>query len=1301
MADYSPYFISRFSVRLGTLFAALTVFLVAAVGGSTAVGAQSSQNLALSGTATQNSTSYEGVASRANDGITSGKWADLSVTATAPSTDPYWEINIGASTIDQVVVWNRIDCCVDRLKDAWIFVSNTPFGSKTLTQIKNDSSIAKKQISGTPNPKATVDFGGAKGSYVRVQLEGANRLLSLAEVQILGTGTTTGEGQIKLTNPAQSSTSYGGNPERAIDGITSGKWLDSSITATNVDTDPWWQADMGDSTVTRVEVWNRTDCCAERLKDAWIFVSPTPFGTKGLAQLKSDPTITRRQISGIPSPKATIDFGAAKGSYIRIQLEGTNRLLSLAEVKVFGTTNGGGGTDPDQKIPLPGPATQISTSYGGTANRAIDNNTSGKWPDLSITATDAATDPWWQTEFASANVTKVKLWNRTDCCAERLKDAWVFVSDAPFGTKSLAQLKTDPAVTAKQISGTPSPDATVDIGGVKARYVRVQLEGTNRLLSLAEVEVFGTGATSSAKVSQSSTGVFNGISGDAGKAIDGNIDGSWDSGSVSTTAPGDKTPWWNVKLDSPNGLARIDILNRTDCCRDRLDDLTVRISTTQDNACDDTAAIEYKITDFDSYYSRRVDVNKVGGKYPVAKSVCIKKSTEFLTLAEVQFRFSDPAIASANTNYELLVDENGNITHPLSDYYLGYSLWDGTTWASDNNDVINVSAGNLGEKELADAFATKKFRGNQNDGGTKATYCQFDRHAYGYGGDDQINMIFPTYEGSESRRCGHSVWGGQGSDIFNFVGVDNIGPGKVVVGRINDFDASRDRLRINGVQFGWGNPPSNVKFVAWNGDYEEPRGNLKPERPQLWIVIKSKAGGHMFYSLEGSRSQYRTANAKGNAETEFITNIPANLDALAAVSGESTYPAVPYDEYRNIAAGTLKQYDQFTDGVKTEMGQYITIGSDSTGQVDVKHGTAVEDYVYAGAGNDLIAGGPSYDLLFGQDGNDKIWGGSGNDVALGGAGNDYLEGNWGVDVLYGGQGDDTIVGGDEGDGLYGDNPTDFYWHIANAYAVDSGLPDSNGVVLGKNFVPSRVGSHDFTLTDDDPGLYYKDDSPYGTGQITRTAVEGASPQTGAPEGAVVSYKGYYKVKNLTTSVEGKMILMSIKSDYSSPTATPPAPVEVLAFYDGFQAKAGETVAFISDLQTPDYTSARQADSDMIAPAYEKFSSLVEGKNTAGGNDVLKGGAGEDSLSGGPGEDRLEGGLGNDSLSGGTGRDTFVFGADTGIDTIDYFFDGEDKYVFEGAKPGEVNFGRDGTWVVLSYKQSTVYILNYIFIDTTT
>ena len=77
-------------------------------------------------------------------------------------------------------------------------------------------------------------------------------------------------------------------------------------------------------------------------------------------------------------------------------------------------------------------------------------------------------------------------------------------------------------------------------------------------------------------------------------------------------------------------------------------------------------------------------------------------------------------------------------------------------------------------------------------------------HAYGRGGNDTFNLSFNTLT---SFSHGHHVRGGEhidadpvatsaGSDTFNFTNINNVK--NIVVGRIEDFDASRDTIKING-----------------------------------------------------------------------------------------------------------------------------------------------------------------------------------------------------------------------------------------------------------------------------------------------------------------------------------------------------------------------------------------------------------------------------------------------------------------------------------------------------------------------
>jgi hypothetical protein len=141
------------------------------------------------------------------------------------------------------------------------------------------------------------------------------------------------------------------------------------------------------------------------------------------------------------------------------------------------------------------PAAQSSTLPGyntTSAREAVDGNTNGDFSNGSVSHTNRDTNAWWQVDLGtSANIGSIVIWNRTDCCSERLNDYWVFVSDTPFrATDTPATLKSRAGTWSCHQTAVPAPSTKISVTGGRGRYVRVQLSGTN-YLSLAEVQVFG------------------------------------------------------------------------------------------------------------------------------------------------------------------------------------------------------------------------------------------------------------------------------------------------------------------------------------------------------------------------------------------------------------------------------------------------------------------------------------------------------------------------------------------------------------------------------------------------------------------------------------------------------------------------------------------------------------------------------------------------------------------------------------------------------------------------------------------
>ena len=145
---------------------------------------------------------------------------------------------------------------------------------------------------------------------------------------------------LALNQPASQSSTYGlGTASVAVDGDTDGTrgpWGSSpSIQHTNNEASPWWEVELAElSNISSVNFYNRTNCCSNRLKQFYVFVSETPFGDRSLEELLNDPTISQTYVEEPVGESFELELSAT-GKYLRIQLTG-NGILHMAEVEVIG-----------------------------------------------------------------------------------------------------------------------------------------------------------------------------------------------------------------------------------------------------------------------------------------------------------------------------------------------------------------------------------------------------------------------------------------------------------------------------------------------------------------------------------------------------------------------------------------------------------------------------------------------------------------------------------------------------------------------------------------------------------------------------------------------------------------------------------------------------------------------------------------------------------------------------------------------------------------------------------------------------
>ncbi len=518
---------------------------------------------------------------------------------------------------------------------------------------------------------------------------------------------------------------------------------------------------------------------------------------------------------------------------------------------------------------------------------------------------------------------------------------------------------------------------------------------------------------------------------------------------------------------------------------------------------------------------------------------------------------------------------------------------------------------------------------NYGSGATITNPDSSQIHVWGNAGSDTINIGFNNISGYAK---GHHIRGdekrfnsGLFADSFVFQDLDEVQSGATVVGRIEDFDASRDSIKIGNtvlnLSAGSGTASGyDWKVVEWDADDGDSALGT-----QQWLYIDT-GGGHVFYALEGARvAPTGDGGAGGDQEDHFIreANLPSNFSSLQAVGFVDPVNYVP-SGFTAQGGVTINDYDDDFSEVQAP------INGSSNG--------------------DLIAAGLNDDLVYGKDGDDRIWGGTGNDTlnaedgadtVHGGNGDDLINGGNDTDrdYLYGEAGDDTIEAGDGGDYVYGGDGNDVLYEGGGSTRFWGG-GGADTFVYG---VGSTTGDEvkDFSIGEDIIDL-----SAWNASSVNDLIFWGSSTTT------------YIR------DVDNNRLRL--------------ADIDVA---DAQQQLTNDDFIFAAGSGGNSVTGT--AGADLIDGLYPGISSGDDTVDALAGNDTVYAGDGDDEIQGGDGADSIFGENGNDLINGGNDTDRDYLYGGTGDDTIeagdggDYVYGGDGNDVlYEGG--GSTRFwGGDG------------------------
>nr|AAI24927.1 MGC53587 protein [Xenopus laevis] len=394
--------------------------------------------------------------------------------------------------------------------------------------------------------------------------------------------------------------------QAANDGSRATNLITGPCSSTAKDNPAWWQVDLKKVyKVNTVVIVNRGDCCRERLLKAQIRIGNSPNNENPMCSMITD--ITNLII--------TMCCNGMEGRYVSVVIPGRAEELNICEVEVYGEEV----KPAEVNLARLGEATQSSIyrpEYHAAA--AIDGNRNANMMLGSCSLTGGDNPAWWRLDLKKTyNVDKVVIVNRGDCCGDRLRGAQVLIGNSADNNNPVCG-----AIINAQSTITLSCNKMV------GRYVSVVIPGRTENLQLCEVEVYGQEVPANvARLGEATQSSLYRPEYNAAAAIDGNKATNVMLGSCSHTG-GDNPAWWKLDLKKMYKVQSVVIVNRGDCCSERLKGAEIRVG----NSADNNNPVCGTITDV-SKNPITLPCNWMVGRYV---SVVIPGRVEYLHICEVE-----------------------------------------------------------------------------------------------------------------------------------------------------------------------------------------------------------------------------------------------------------------------------------------------------------------------------------------------------------------------------------------------------------------------------------------------------------------------------------------------------------------------------------------------------------------------------------------------------------------------------------------------------------------------------------------
>ena len=475
------------------------------------------QNLALGQATSQSSTYGNGVSSVAVDGVQAGDspWGnDPTLQHTEIENEPWWKLSLDTLyQLENVKLLNRSDCCQDRLRDFYVFVSQGDIdASQSLDSLIADSSLFSVYFAGAAGLEETLSLNHQDASTLLIKMTGTGRI-HLAEVEVYGC-------PIPEPPPCEISfVSVANTPPsscNATDGFISVQANGNNLLY-SIDGGLTYQSSSTyDSLVSGYyDIWireaNQGGCELEYPNNPVMLINPSAVGISQISTTIQTDCVNPNGTLSISAfgnnLQYSIDGGnqyqsqstfenLAGGTYIIHVRDSLDNMCIDVDTLQLDASSACDSLDCESNLAL-GKSVSQSSQYGdGVPEIAVDGNTSGSnvWgvnADLQHTQTES--QPWWKVNLGSSSpLDSIRIFNRSNCCQSRLNNFYVLVSSIDFDANlELDTLLIDSTINAFHFPGSAGLTETIDLSQVNGQFVAIKLSDTSVQMHMAEVEVFG------------------------------------------------------------------------------------------------------------------------------------------------------------------------------------------------------------------------------------------------------------------------------------------------------------------------------------------------------------------------------------------------------------------------------------------------------------------------------------------------------------------------------------------------------------------------------------------------------------------------------------------------------------------------------------------------------------------------------------------------------------------------------------------------------------------------------------------